>query len=409
MNEKKEKILIEFHLLQNHAASNLNRDDTGSVKDVIFGGVPRARISSQCLKRSIRKSEVFYDYLEKEKLGLRTKYLPQKLKEIMIEQKFDNIEVEIVSDIFMSIAGGSGDIRNDKKLSSQLIFLSLENIRSIIDFYKILTKVEDNKKSIETIKKNLNDYYEKKKNDNDKDGIKKSKEKYDKSLKELSDEFLKGMKDYIEKNSTIPVDVALFGRMTTEQPVKDVNCSCQVAHAFSINKHKKEFDYFTAVDDLSENYSEDPGAGHLGETEFTSACFYKYMSVDFDSLVKHLKDDRNLAINAVCGLLKASCFANPSGKQNSFASHTLPHFVGIEIKDKKIPVNYCNAFSDPVEKDLIEKSSEKITEHALKMREAYKLPIKNQTVFKTTEKGNEFGDVQKTIDDLEKWLKDKLK
>jgi CRISPR system Cascade subunit CasC len=32
----------------------LNRDDLGAPKSAIFGGVMRARISSQCLKRSIR-------------------------------------------------------------------------------------------------------------------------------------------------------------------------------------------------------------------------------------------------------------------------------------------------------------------------------------------------------------------
>ncbi|MHB1424627.1 MAG: type I-E CRISPR-associated protein Cas7/Cse4/CasC [Gemmataceae bacterium] len=47
-------MLIEIHVLQNFAPSNLNRDDTGSPKDCEFGGYRRARISSQCLKRSVR-------------------------------------------------------------------------------------------------------------------------------------------------------------------------------------------------------------------------------------------------------------------------------------------------------------------------------------------------------------------
>ena len=56
-------MLIEVHMLQNHAPSNLNRDDTGSPKEAIFGGYRRARISSQCLKRSIRRSDFFEDHL----------------------------------------------------------------------------------------------------------------------------------------------------------------------------------------------------------------------------------------------------------------------------------------------------------------------------------------------------------
>ena len=38
-------MLVEIHMLQNHAPSNLNRDDTGSPKDAVFGGVRRVRIS----------------------------------------------------------------------------------------------------------------------------------------------------------------------------------------------------------------------------------------------------------------------------------------------------------------------------------------------------------------------------
>ncbi len=47
-------MLIEIHIIQNHSPSNLNRDDLGAPKTCVFGGVTRARISSQCLKRSIR-------------------------------------------------------------------------------------------------------------------------------------------------------------------------------------------------------------------------------------------------------------------------------------------------------------------------------------------------------------------
>ena len=45
---------LELHIIQNFAPSNLNRDDTGAPKDALFGGVRRARVSSQCFKRSVR-------------------------------------------------------------------------------------------------------------------------------------------------------------------------------------------------------------------------------------------------------------------------------------------------------------------------------------------------------------------
>ena len=47
--------LIELHILQSFPVSCLNRDDVGAPKTAVFGGVNRARISSQCLKRAIRE------------------------------------------------------------------------------------------------------------------------------------------------------------------------------------------------------------------------------------------------------------------------------------------------------------------------------------------------------------------
>jgi hypothetical protein len=47
--------LIELHILQSFPVFCLNRDDVGSPKTAAFGGVNRARISSQSLKRAIRE------------------------------------------------------------------------------------------------------------------------------------------------------------------------------------------------------------------------------------------------------------------------------------------------------------------------------------------------------------------
>ncbi len=58
-------MLIQIHILQNYAPANLNRDDTGAPKDAFFGGFRRGRISSQCLKRSIRRSSTFDEAFSK--------------------------------------------------------------------------------------------------------------------------------------------------------------------------------------------------------------------------------------------------------------------------------------------------------------------------------------------------------
>lgn len=71
-------MLIEIHMIQNHSPSNLNRDDLGAPKTCLFGGVIRARISSQCLKRSIRHSTQFAEALENDG-GVQTRSLIREI------------------------------------------------------------------------------------------------------------------------------------------------------------------------------------------------------------------------------------------------------------------------------------------------------------------------------------------
>ena len=47
--------LIELHILQSFPVTCLNRDDLGAPKSARFGGVERARVSSQCWKRAVRE------------------------------------------------------------------------------------------------------------------------------------------------------------------------------------------------------------------------------------------------------------------------------------------------------------------------------------------------------------------
>ena len=80
-------MLIELHLIQNFAPSNLNRDDTGSPKDCEFGGFRRARISSQCIKRAIRRAFREQDLIGPKQLGLRTKRVINEVADRLEQQQ----------------------------------------------------------------------------------------------------------------------------------------------------------------------------------------------------------------------------------------------------------------------------------------------------------------------------------
>ena len=77
------KALLELHLIQNFAPSNLNRDDTGSPKDAYFGGTRRARVSSQSFKRAMRMDFKERDILNAEEIGERTKRAHEAIRDLL--------------------------------------------------------------------------------------------------------------------------------------------------------------------------------------------------------------------------------------------------------------------------------------------------------------------------------------
>src|SRR6266852_67126 len=92
-------MFIELHIIQNFSPSNLNRSDTGSPKDCGFGGVRRARVSSQCFKRAMRdyfKGDPLFATAHKDKLATRTKRLLDTVVATLREKGRDETEARRV-------------------------------------------------------------------------------------------------------------------------------------------------------------------------------------------------------------------------------------------------------------------------------------------------------------------------
>ena len=73
---------VEFHILQSFPVTCLNRDDVGAPKSAIVGGVPRARVSSQCWKRQVRLA--LHDMGVR--LGMRTKRVAELLQKACLDK-----------------------------------------------------------------------------------------------------------------------------------------------------------------------------------------------------------------------------------------------------------------------------------------------------------------------------------
>jgi CRISPR system Cascade subunit CasC len=327
--------LIAIHILQNHAPSNLNRDDNGDPKDCIFGGFRRARISSQALKRSIRWSEIFRDAFAKTPalLAQRTQLLPELVRDRIAELDLaDEVKAAIVQ---QTARLGKGDSRNaaettesegaateagkktrkpkradadavQRVKNAQLMFLTMSEIDQLAERMVAVAR-EQGVAAFSALG---------------------------------SDKLLDALGTY-EPHA---VDIAMFGRMTTSSPFKNVDAAVQVAHPLSTHAVEQEFDFYTAVDDISG----EAGAGFIGETSFNSATYYKYMNMHWEELVKNVQGDVAIARQTVHAFLEGALMAIPSGKQNSFAAHNLPDFALVEVLERNIPLSYTNAFLKPV-------------------------------------------------------------
>jgi len=327
------KTLIEIHALQNFAPSNLNRDDTGAPKDAFFGGTRRARVSSQCLKRSVRG---YFKEQNKDWVADRTKRIVDALKKRMSaklkdQKSFTEENLVKAIEVAVSSLGSNKKVKVDKeKKTDVLLFLSPREIDSL---EKVITE----------------------------------------SLVELlkakpSDQVVKSLNDAIdgENRSHLSVDVALFGRMLAVMPEKNQYAACQVAHAISTHSVEREFDFYTAVDDLKPE--DTAGADMMGTVEFNSACFYRYAVVDWETLVANLQNDKELAIKGLRGFLEGFVVAEPTGKQNTFAAHNPPEFVAVTVRRNAAPRNLANAFETAVrvrkDESLTRKSAEELVKKA---------------------------------------------
>src|SRR5208283_3533889 len=96
-------MFIQIHMLQSMPPGNLNRDDTGQPKKCIFGGVTRGRISSQCLKRNMRRSAQFKEAFG-DALAERTTYLPQMVADELKKEGALGVPDEEINDLMLAIA-----------------------------------------------------------------------------------------------------------------------------------------------------------------------------------------------------------------------------------------------------------------------------------------------------------------
>ena len=324
------RTIVDISILQTVPPSNLNRDDSGSPKTAIYGGTERARVSSQAWKRQTRLA--FNRALDPSSVGFRTKQVVVTLA-TRIREKSDAIDEAGSLDLAKRVLEKAGvklttprtkkgeEPRPDE--SEFLFFISSLQLDQLADIAVAAHTSDD----VDTV---IKEHDPKKKLDT--------------------------------KHS---VDIALFGRMVANATDLNVDAAAQVAHAISVHGIRREFDYFTAVDDIKNlDEGQDAGAAMIGTVEFNSATLYRYATVDVDRLRENLGDD-NATTEAITAFVDAFATSIPSGKQNSFGHRTVPDAIVVSVRDSQ-PVNLVGAFESAIQSDYVGEASRRL---ALRARE----------------------------------------
>ncbi|GFK29139.1 type I-E CRISPR-associated protein Cas7/Cse4/CasC [Tetragenococcus halophilus] len=283
-------LFLDIHAIQTLPPSNINRDDTGSPKTAQYGGVRRARVSSQSWKKAMR--EYFHKNSAQSNVGVRTleivRYIADKIKSYD-SSKEDSEAMELAERVL-----NEAKVKTKEQRAKALFFLG------------------------------------------------------DTQAEKLAEAAVSGEKDKKQLQEILrdkpAVDIALFGRMVADDPSLNEDASSQVAHAISTHAVQTEFDFYTAVDDLAPE--DNAGAGMLGTLEFNSSTLYRYANVAVHELLRQL-NNKETAINTLRLFIEAFSNSMPTGKVNSYANQTLPQAIVVNLRTDR-PVNLVSAFEEPV-------------------------------------------------------------
>lgn len=332
--------VVDVHAIQSLPPSNLNRDETNSPKTATFGNVRRARVSSQSWKAAMRRW--FKANLDLTNPGIRTKYVPQMILEEILSRNINGMtSQQAVEDMY--------DIMNvilPKKKKEKTAVVEDVNKETGVTTYHTDALFMVSRKQLQ----NVVDI------------------RYDSNLNDK--ERAKAIKNALNEDQAM--DTSLFGRMVADAPDINVDAGAQVAHALGVTKAVPEFDFYTAMDDESDRVDHN-GSSMMGTIEFSSSVLYRYADLSLSQILNNLAGNVPATVFAVREFLNAFINSMPSGKQNSFAAHTLPDAIIVTVRPGR-PVSYVDAFETPVKGDSpTDKAINALVDYAEAQKKAYGL------------------------------------
>lgn len=323
---------IAIHLLKHYNPGTFNRGENGEAKQIIVGGVNRARFSSQCQKRAIR--------------------------EMMACEEIRSAHIEKLISMCLDVRVNDGTISEDEKNLIGSLICSKKVIGT--DCWAKLSKT-----NAEESKKDLQGNVVVNTNAAEIDALINSFIDY---LKANGEADLKKNCEKIAKTAAltdvkISIAKALFGSMATDGVLGTVDGALQMGQAFSVDAFMPESDFFTVkftgrsgADENDPFYSvykqfNDVESNKAnGETinnglSLNSNLMYSYANINVKELERNLNtficprqytenpDMINTIIDTITDFIQNMILMTPEATQNRSSSHVEPTAVLIEVID----------------------------------------------------------------------------
>lgn len=351
--------LIELHILQSFPVTCLNRDDLGSPKSALFGGVQRARVSSQCWKRAIR---IHAREIQPAFGGTRTRYVIPMFRQALLVRGQTEVAAQTLAECLAAAVGKIDKVEQGNVKT--LVYLSPQEIENVAGAL-LDQRVDD---SVATLQSG---------------GTESATKAAAKALAAAADKAIKALAHQVKDAA----DIAVFGRMVADDHTLSIDGAAMFSHALSTHRATNEVDFFSAVDDSKPAERDDAGAGHIGTTEFNSACYYRCAAVNLDLLrdyLSHLSSDE--LADVLSAFLRATVTAVPTARQNAMFGHSLPGYV-LGLRRAGHPLSLVNAFEAPVRATsggYLQPSAAALEAHYGQLKSTYSLSTQVETALPAT-------------------------
>lgn len=278
---------LTLHVLSALPWHNLNRDERGMPKTLTQGGVTRAMLSSQSLKRAARLAyEQDVADASYRSAGHAYKLVADRVAELAAARGSQAPDVQTITTaarkaVSLLVKKDAGDeMRVDKDTN---VWLSQDEVDLLAEHL----------------------------------------------LGEADTEVATAAVG--QGGRTGSLAIAAFGRMFANRPHQQTVAAVAVSPATTTHAMIFETDYFTVVDDLNALYAEaaaTKGASYLDSAHYTTGVYYRTVTIDRDQLRRSWSAfNADGASDRVRALVRSLVLSLPSGKAASTGPYTKPLLV----------------------------------------------------------------------------------